>query len=130
MIVTTYVTIIIVESARTIFEFNETRNINFRLSKCKHCTCKQLNTHGTHIVLFFLVSTGFSELNWKRINVSSLYHYKANMKSECAKIVLALSAIIIVTYAPCGCYWLIYHIFRTDIVLVQDSDEYHLLVLR
>jgi hypothetical protein len=30
---------------------------------------------------------------------------------------------------PCGCYWLIYHIFRTDIVLVQDSDEYHLLVL-
>jgi hypothetical protein len=34
-------------------EFNETRNINFRLSKCKHCTCKQLITHGTLIVLFF-----------------------------------------------------------------------------
>jgi hypothetical protein len=31
--------------------------------------------------------------------ISSLYHYKANMKFECAKIVLALSAIIIVTYA-------------------------------
>ena len=70
-------------------------------SGCQNVNLVHANSwlHMEHILCYFSVSTGSSELNWKRINISTLYHYKANMKSECPKIVLALSAIIIVTYS-------------------------------